>query len=109
MQKVKGAMAYTDGGNNIVLAGKVGENNIVHEVAHAVYKRKIMIPRDDTKYKLLDIFHASQKTGRGFVSTYAKTDVDEFFAECYAAFAQDSVAFTKLNSPMAKLLKGLWK
>ncbi len=31
--------------------------------------------------KVLDIFEASAKTGKGFVSQYARTDAEEFFAE----------------------------
>jgi len=109
VQRVKGAMAYCDGGNNIVLAGKIGHENIIHEIGHAVFKGKIQIPRDPQKYRLMDIFEASVKSGKGFVSAYARTDVDEFFAECYAAFAKDPKGLTKLNPSMGKFLKGLWK
>lgn len=111
VQKVKGAMAYCDGGNNIVLAGKIGHENVVHEIGHAVWKSKVFVPDkvSKVKYNILDVFNASTKTGKGFVSSYARTNVDEFFAESYAAFAKNSKALTKLNPSMGKILKGLWK
>lgn len=105
-----GAMAYCDGSNNIVLAGKVGHENVVHEIGHAFWNKRVFVPDKISKIKwdIADIFNASTKTGKGFVSTYARTNVDEFFAECYAAYAKDAAAFTKLNPSMAKVLKTLW-
>lgn len=108
-RRAPGSMASCDGANNIVLASKVAQENITHEIGHAFWKKRVFIPRDNTKYKILDIFKASEKTGKGFVSSYAKMNVDEFFAESYAAFAKNPTAFTKLNPPMAKILKAYWK
>jgi len=109
VQKVQGAMAYCDGGNNIYLASKVAQENVTHEIGHAVFQRKILIRGNEDKWKFADIFNSSTKTGKGFVSEYAKSNVDEFFAESYAAFAKDSAKFTKLNKPMANMLKKYWK
>lgn len=109
VQKVQGAMAYCDGGNNIYLASKVAQENVTHEIGHAVFQRKILIRGNEDKWKFADIFNSSTKTGKGFVSEYAKSNVDEFFAESYAAFAKDPAKFTKLNKPMANMLKKYWK
>lgn len=105
-----GAMAYCDGSNNIVLAGKVGHENVIHEIGHAFWNSRVYVPDKITKIKwdILKVFDASTKSGKGFVSTYARTNVDEFFAECYAAYAKDAAAFTKLNPSMGKILKTLW-
>lgn len=105
-----GAMAYCDGSNNIVLAGKVGHENVIHEIGHAFWNSRVYVPDKVTKIKwdILKVFDASTKSGKGFVSTYARTNIDEFFAECYAAYAKDAAAFTKLNPSMGKILKTLW-
>lgn len=108
--KVPGSMAYCDGTNSIVLAGKVGHENVVHEIGHAFWNKRVYVPDKISKIKwdIADVFNASAKTGKGFVSYYARTNVDEFFAESYAAFAKNPAAFTKLNPSMGKILKKLW-
>ena len=102
-------MAYCDGANNIVLAGKIGDENILHEIGHAFWDKYVYVPNNNDKWIIFNSFEAATKTGKGFVSYYARTDVDEYFAECYAAFAVNPVAFTKLNPTMGKILKGYWK
>lgn len=109
VQKVQGAMAYCDGGNNIVLAGKCGAENVEHEIGHAFFRSKFMVRGNQDKYVVMNIHADCAKTGKGLVSWYAKTDAEEFFAESYAAYAQNSKAFAKLNKPMADLLKRYWK
>jgi len=106
-----GAMASCDKGNNIVLAGHVGRENIVHEIGHSFWNKRVFVPDNISKikYNILDAFGASTKTGKGFPSLYARTDVEEFFAECYAAYARNAAAFTKLNPTMGKILKSYWK
>jgi len=108
--RTPGSMAYCDGSNNIVLAGKVGHENVVHEIGHAFWNKRVFVPEKISKIKwdILDVFKASTKTGKGFVSSYARTNVDEFFAECYAAYSKNPAAFTKLNPSMGKILKVLW-
>jgi len=108
--RTPGSMAYCDGSNNIVLAGKVGHENVVHEIGHAFWNKRVFVPEKISKIKwdILDVFKASTRTGKGFVSSYARTNVDEFFAECYAAYSKNPAAFTKLNPSMGKILKVLW-
>lgn len=110
-RRAPGSMAACDGSNNIVLASKVAQENITHEIGHAFWNKRVFVPDKISKVKwdIADVFNASAKTGKGFVSSYARTNVDEFFAESYAAFAQNPAAFTKLNPSMGKILKGLWK
>ncbi len=107
----KGGMAYCDGGNNIVLAAKVGPENVVHEIGHAFWNKRVFVPDkiSTVKWDIADVFNASTKSGKGFVSTYAKTNVDEFFAECYTAYAKNPKALSKLNPSMGKIMKQLWK
>ena len=107
--RARGAIAYADGSNNIVLMGGLAKDNVVHEIGHTVFKSKFLVGGGTDKFKIADIYNASIKSGKGFVSGYARSNVDEFFAESYAAFSKDTVAFTKLNSPMAKILKAYWK
>lgn len=107
----KGGMAYCDAGNNIVLQGAVGPENIVHEIGHSFWNKRVFVPDkiSTIKWDIADIYNASLKTGKGFVSPYARSNVDEFFAESYAAFAKDPKALTKLNPSMGKIMKQLWK
>lgn len=110
VQRVRGAMAYCDSGGNIVVTGPVGKDNIVHEVGHSIWNKRIKVPDkiSTLKYDIADVYNATLKTGKGFVSDYAKSDIDEFFAESYTAYAKDPKALTKLNPAMGKVLKEIW-
>lgn len=106
-----GTMACCNKANEIVLAGKVGHENIVHEIGHAFWNQRVYVPNKVSmiKFDVLDAFENATKTGKGFISQYASTDVEEFFAESYAAYSKDAKAFTKLNPAMGKILKDYWK
>ncbi len=107
----KGGMsvAFCDGAGNIVLNGKVGPDSLEHEIGHAYFQRKIYVRGNDDKYIILNAYTASQKTGKGFPSYRSRFDADEYFAESYAAYAQNSKALTKINPTMSKLLQKYWK
>ena len=77
-----------------------------HEIGHSVMDKKIFGAARGGE--VAGIYSASQKSGKGFVSDYAKTDGKEFFAESYAAYAKNPKGFARKNPPMAKLLKSIW-
>jgi len=98
--------ATFDSSNNEITLGRFGNEAVIHEIGHGVMQGEIFGAKRGGE--VMTVFAASSKTGKGFVSSYAKTDVREFFAESYDAYAKNPAGFSKLNPPMAKILKSIW-
>lgn len=103
------ASAYCTPDNEIVVNGELAGGCIEHEIGHAYYQSKSTGLRGSLDDETYGCYAASIKTNKGFPTKYSQTSEKEYFAECYAAYAKDSVAFTKLNAPMGELLKKHWK
>ena len=95
---------YFIGEGRIVVSAN-GVSDIEHEIGHAVYDMGGLdtnqIQTVKTAYK------ASQETGKGFVSDYAKTNTIEYFAESYAAYINSPTKLSRKNPILSKVIKGI--
>ncbi len=99
---------FNKGTNIIEIAAKqtVDANVVVHEFGHGVMNSW---RGGGSTLKVEKAFAKSKQKGLGFVSEYAKTNVDEYFAEAYRAYhVNPEILFAK-NQPMYKLIDARYK
>ena len=92
-----------------IVLGKGADQQLDHEIGHAFFDKKIYVRGNNDKYKVLDAYEASIKTGKGFPTPYSRENSKEYFAECYAAYNRNPGGLTKSNPAMGKVLKRYWK
>ena len=79
-------------------------SGLIHEIGHHVWEIKV----SQSQKKIVKLlYQRSKKTGNGFVSNYAKSNINEYFAESYRAYIRDPKKFGIKNAPLAKIIRSL--